>query len=237
MQTIGVGIIGWGFMGKTHTHAIRCIPLFYPGIDFEAKLVGVCSRTVSKAEAAKEQFGFEFATGDYRELLLTNRQYAFSRTHSGNTVLITVNNDGSDYVMTLPCGNDTQYKGLLSGELVSVTNGQITVNVHANSGDIWVPFTQAPCNDDTEDWFFDSAFITNPEPAQETVDTPLTDVCEQVAPAFSSEESFEQGKIAGLQEAILAIMEKKGPVTEQMRKDVFNNTHHDSLVNWVKSFY
>lgn len=69
MQTIGIGIIGWGFMGQTHTHAVRSIPLFYPGADFRAKLVGVCSRTVAKAEAAKEQFGFEFAAGDYRELL------------------------------------------------------------------------------------------------------------------------------------------------------------------------
>lgn len=69
MRKIGVGIIGWGFMGKTHTHALRSIPLFYPGIDFEPELVGVCSRTVSKAEEAKDLFGFRFATGDYRELL------------------------------------------------------------------------------------------------------------------------------------------------------------------------
>lgn len=69
MRNIGVGIIGWGFMGKTHTHALRSIPLFYPGADFCPKLVGVCSRTVSKAEEARELFGFEFSTGDYRELL------------------------------------------------------------------------------------------------------------------------------------------------------------------------
>ena len=47
---------------------------------------------------------------------------------------------------------------------------------------------------------------------------------------------FEKGRIAGLQEAILAIMEKNGPVTDQMRRDVLANTHHDSLINWVKSF-
>jgi len=69
MKEIGIGIIGWGFMGKTHTHALRSIPLFYPGIDFQPRLVGVCSRTLSKAQQAKELFGFEFATGDYRELL------------------------------------------------------------------------------------------------------------------------------------------------------------------------
>ena len=69
MRRIGIGIIGWGFMGKTHTHAVRSIPLFYPGIDFQPELVGVCSRTVAKAEEAKQLFGFKFATGNYRELL------------------------------------------------------------------------------------------------------------------------------------------------------------------------
>ncbi len=69
MRKIGIGIIGWGFMGRTHTHSFRSIPLFYPGIDFMPVPAAVCSRTVSKAEEAKEQFGFAFATGDYRELL------------------------------------------------------------------------------------------------------------------------------------------------------------------------
>ena len=51
-----------------------------------------------------------------------------------------------------------------------------------------------------------------------------------------SQEAFEKGKIAGLQEAVLAIMEKNGPVTEQMKHDVYNQTHHQSLINWIKSF-
>ena len=50
------------------------------------------------------------------------------------------------------------------------------------------------------------------------------------------EEAYEKGKIAGIQEAILAIMEKNGPVTDRMRKDVTDNVYHDSLINWVKSF-
>ena len=49
-------------------------------------------------------------------------------------------------------------------------------------------------------------------------------------------EAFERGKIAGLQEAILAIMEKNGPVTDQMRRDVMDNVYHDSLITWIKSF-
>lgn len=50
------------------------------------------------------------------------------------------------------------------------------------------------------------------------------------------ERAFEEGRIAGLQEAILAIMERNGYVTEQMRNDVYNQTHIPSLINWVKSF-
>ena len=196
--------------------------------------------------------------GDYKELLLTNRQYAFSRNHNNTTVLITVNNDDNDYVMTLPCESCSRYKGSLSGELVTVTDGRITVNVKANSGDIWVPEnesmdtsfrTNASETSDTEvqntsdDWFFESAFITNPE-TEPTLNefTDFTDSSLNTAENTSEKAqsfdntAFEQGKIAGLQEAILAIMEKKDPLTEQMRNDVLRNTHHDSLINWIKSF-
>lgn len=69
MREIGVGVIGWGFMGKTHTHALRAIPLFYPGIDFQPKLAFVCSRRMESAEEAAHTLGFSRFTDDYRELL------------------------------------------------------------------------------------------------------------------------------------------------------------------------
>ena len=31
-------------------------------------------------------------------------------------------------------------------------------------------------------------------------------------------------------------MKKNGPVTERMAQDVYENTHHGSLVTWAKSF-
>ena len=69
MKRIGVGVIGWGFMGRTHTHSLRAIPLFYQGLDFEPVLAGVCSRRLEKAKEAQEQLGFGFATDDYHALL------------------------------------------------------------------------------------------------------------------------------------------------------------------------
>ena len=221
--------------------------------------------------------------GDYRELKLTNRQYAFSRSFEGESVVVTVNNDDSDFTMTVPAGNAAEYIGALSGQKVRVENGNICVNVKANSGEIWLPVTDrtadrlsdvtpvelhvedAVKNKNTAAPAVEKTPATQPHdktdsektpgktatPANNTsaptttpvVKTTTTDAARTTAtpstpaakPSEHSEE-FERGKIAGLQEAILAIMEKNGPVTDQMRKDVTDNVYHDSLINWIKSF-
>ena len=204
--------------------------------------------------------------GDYKELLLTNRQYAFSRNYNGESVVVTVNNDDSDYTMTLPAGNCPEYIGALSGQRVSVSNGKICVNVKANSGDIWVPYsenvsenivsvetvvekttawethTQASSKVDVTETVTVTENVTGAENVNASINEVVSEKAaethtEHAANSAPNSEDFEKGKIAGLQEAIIAIMEKKGPVTEQMRRDVYNNTHHGSLITWVKSFY
>ena len=203
--------------------------------------------------------------GDYKELLLTNRQYAFSRNYNGQSVLVTVNNDDSDYVMTLPAGAAAEYVGALSGQRVAVSGGNIAVNVKANAGEIWLPVsgdTPAHAEHETEPVVLDVKDAVSEihssaeeehkaaEPkAEASAGAPKADAAEQApkqvsdgakkAPApevQKNSEEFEKGRIAGLQEAILAIMEKNGPVTDQMRKDVLDNVYHDSLVTWIKSF-
>jgi predicted dehydrogenase len=62
MKELGIGIIGFGFMGKTHTYGYKTIPLYYSNLPFKIRLVGVCNRTLAKAQDAKETLGFEFAT-------------------------------------------------------------------------------------------------------------------------------------------------------------------------------
>lgn len=203
--------------------------------------------------------------GDYQELLLTNRQYAFSRNLNGQSVIVSVNNDDSDYVMTLRAGSAAQYIGALSGEKVSVNGGNIVVNIKANSGDIWLPVTPdtkvpvspvtpvltqpqtaaqpAPSAPENANAVKEIHTETNTaKPADNSAKAepvPSADSCAQAndKQAVSSDsQDFENGKIAGLQEAILAIMEKNGPVTDQMRRDVEANVYHDSLIAWIKSF-
>lgn len=69
MKTINVGIIGWGFMGKTHTQCLRSIALFYPGIDFKVNLRCICTRRIEKAQEAMRDAGFETCTDNWRELI------------------------------------------------------------------------------------------------------------------------------------------------------------------------
>ena len=186
--------------------------------------------------------------GDFKELILTNRQYAFSRSYDGETVIVTVNNDDNGSSMTVAAGNCGEYIGVLSGERVSVSNGNICVNIGANSGEVWIPYndgakkTISPVKLNQPEKKSEPKPEPKPEPQHEPQPEPQREP-EQVPQQNSADNAptvtnadFERGRISGLQEAIIAIMEKKGPVTEQMKRDVYNNTHHDSLINWVKSF-
>ncbi|HPO71947.1 MAG TPA: Gfo/Idh/MocA family oxidoreductase [Armatimonadota bacterium] len=69
METLGVGIIGFGFIGKAHTYGYLNMPLYYDPVPVRTRLVGVATSREETARKAKEQGGFEFATTDWRELI------------------------------------------------------------------------------------------------------------------------------------------------------------------------
>ncbi len=208
----------------------------------------------------------ELSYGDYKELMLQNRQFAFARNYNGRSVVVTVNNDDNDTTMILPAGNSPEYMGALSGEKVPVNNGCIQVNVKANSGEIWVPVDkgdkkraagkpeevkEAGKISEIKEAGDKPEKKASGKPAQaeegksvqtekshygvKTEQTGNSNVANDKAGA-TSKGSYDDGVIDGLHEAILAIMEKNGHVTDQMRNDVYNNRHHDSLIGWVKSF-
>ncbi|MDR0448130.1 MAG: Gfo/Idh/MocA family oxidoreductase [Treponema sp.] len=69
MKKIGIGIIGCGFMGKTHSFGAKTIPLYYDNLPFLPCLVGVCDSNPDAANAMKEKNGFDLATSNLDELL------------------------------------------------------------------------------------------------------------------------------------------------------------------------
>jgi len=68
MDEIRVGIIGFGFMGKTHTYGYKTIPLYYNNLPFKIRLIGVCDAIPEVAEKAKESLDFEFATSNPEDI-------------------------------------------------------------------------------------------------------------------------------------------------------------------------
>lgn len=69
MEKMGVGVIGYGFIGKVHALAYRAIPLLYDPLPIQPELVGVCALTEKSRTKAVQQAGFKFAASDYHELL------------------------------------------------------------------------------------------------------------------------------------------------------------------------
>ena len=68
MEELGVGIVGYGFIGKVHTYGYINLPLFYDS-PAKIKLVGVCTGHKQTAKKAKDIGNFSFATTSYQDLL------------------------------------------------------------------------------------------------------------------------------------------------------------------------
>lgn len=69
MKTLGIGMLGYGFMGKTHTYAYRTIPFYYQPPAARGELRVVCRTTESGARQAQADAGFERWTTDAREVI------------------------------------------------------------------------------------------------------------------------------------------------------------------------
>ena len=69
MKTIGIGIIGMGWMGETHARAYTSIPFRYPDLPARARLVLCADEAPECAATAQAQFGFEGAETDWRRVV------------------------------------------------------------------------------------------------------------------------------------------------------------------------
>ncbi len=216
-----------------------------PALNLEQYTDAVDNNMFTKLIAALgkiRQSNLALSYGDFKELLLTNCQYAFARNHNGQSVIVTVNNADNDFSMNLPAGNAGEYVGALFGEQIAVNGGVISVNVKANSGEIWIPTESVgkvePLGMDTiqNAPIVIEAIQSVPVVAEEVRTALITEKVEKTVGEVPLNKSYEEMTIEELQAAILARMAKNGPVTDEMRRTVDENVYHNSLVNWVKSF-
>ena len=78
------------------------------------------------------------ANGDYKQVVLTNRQYAFTRNTGDETALVVVNNDENGANVSGGGVRDGEYIGMLTGSKLTISGGGFSVNLPANSGDVFV---------------------------------------------------------------------------------------------------
>ena len=232
-----------------------------PAIDLRDHLNDIktnpCTMLIAALGKVRRDYAEELAYGDYRELVLTNRQFAYGR----GPLLIAVNNDEQPADLSLK-GAEGTYKGLLSGVVVKAENGNLPVHLDACGGEIFAPANEAV---KAKPALKAKPVFTKPEKKEEAKPQEKPEKKEEVkqkakpakqeakvsakaevkkekapqkpvSPAEIPDIPYEQMTVEQLQAVILAKMAKNGPVTDQMRKDVENNIWQNSLINWAKSF-
>ncbi len=68
MKPLNIGMVGCGFMGRTHSNAYSQSNHFFPS-EYKPVLKAVCARNQDKAQAFANQWGYESVETDWRELL------------------------------------------------------------------------------------------------------------------------------------------------------------------------
>ena len=67
-QKLRIGLVGYGFMGRTHSNAFRQAPQFFD-LPYEPVLQAMCARSVDRANAFAANWGYASVERDWRALV------------------------------------------------------------------------------------------------------------------------------------------------------------------------
>jgi predicted dehydrogenase len=109
MAEIGVGMLGYAFMGKAHSNAFKKIAYITWPPPLEPRLVGIAGRNGEAVEEAARRYGYDYATTDWRDLVADERIGLFDNggpnsLHAEPT--ITAAEAGKHVVCEKPLGRD-----------------------------------------------------------------------------------------------------------------------------------
>ena len=99
-KTVNVGLVGYGFMGRTHSNAFKQVGSFFD-LPLQPVLKAVCGRDGAKTTAFASQWGYESVETDWRSLIdradidlidiaspnNTHAEIAIAAAHAGKMVL------------------------------------------------------------------------------------------------------------------------------------------------------
>jgi predicted dehydrogenase len=68
-KELRIGLIGTGFMGRTHTNGYKRVSDFFPALEYRPVLKAVCSRNKEKVQAFADQWGYESIETDWKNVI------------------------------------------------------------------------------------------------------------------------------------------------------------------------
>src|SRR5205823_9280833 len=67
-KTLNIGLVGYGFMGRTHSNAFLQAGRFFP-VPYQPVLKAVCARNADRVKSFAENWGYESIETDWRALV------------------------------------------------------------------------------------------------------------------------------------------------------------------------
>ena len=67
-KTLNIGLVGYGFMGRTHSNAFLQANRFFP-VPYQPVLKAVCARNAERVKSFAANWGYQSTTTDWRELV------------------------------------------------------------------------------------------------------------------------------------------------------------------------
>ena len=68
MKTLNVGLVGYGFMGRTHSNAFLKVGNFFD-LPYQPVLKAICARNADRAKAFASKWGYQSVESDWRRLV------------------------------------------------------------------------------------------------------------------------------------------------------------------------
>ncbi len=68
-ESIGIGVIGMGWMGVAHSRSYRNVLERFPDLQLQPGLIACVDEVESRAEATRERFGFSYSTQNWQQVI------------------------------------------------------------------------------------------------------------------------------------------------------------------------
>ena len=110
-KTINVGLVGYQFMGKAHSHAYKDMSFFFPDAKSHPAMRALCGRNKQGVQAAADQFGWATVETSWKKLVQRDDIDLIDVSTPGNThadIAIAAAENGKHVFCEKPLANNLQ---------------------------------------------------------------------------------------------------------------------------------